>query len=113
MTNRIAASAIAPPDSRILLTQAQAGMILSRIVELPNRTRLCPSGTTLTDALIQRLAGRGIKRIYIMGTEFPTLGADQWAETAKRLHERFARVHDQPYLMVLMKTVENALARTF
>ena len=111
LTGRIAASAIAPPDTCILLNQAREGMILSRTVELPNRTRLCPSGTTLSDGLIQRLAGRGIKRIYIVGAPPPGSGVETWAEKTKQLHERFSRVKQQPYLMALMKSVENALAR--
>lgn len=109
MTGRIALSAIAPPDTRILLVHAKPGMVLSRTLELPNRTRLCPSGTTLTEALIQRLSSRGIKRIYITGA--PPAGADRWEDTVKRLHERFSRVQAQPYMMALMKTVENAMAR--
>ena len=86
-------------------------MILSRTVELPNRTRLCPSGTALSDGLIQRLAGRGIKRIYIVGTPPEGAGVDNWAEKTRKLHERFSRVKDQPYLIAIMKSVENALAR--
>jgi hypothetical protein len=110
-TGRISASAIAPPDTCILLNQARSGMVLSRTVELPNRTRLCPSGTTLSDGLIQRLAGRGIKRIYIVGTPSEDTGVDNWAEKTRKLHERFSRVKNQPYLLAIMKSVENALAR--
>lgn len=111
LTGRIAASAIAPPDTRILLNQAQPGMVLSRTVELPNRTRLCPSGTTLSENLIQRIASRGIKRIYIVGVPPAGSGVELWADKVRKLHERFSRVQDQPYLMAMMKSVENALAR--
>lgn len=111
LTGRIAASAIAPPDTCILLNQSQPGMVLSRTVELPNRTRLCPSGTTLSEGLIQRLASRGIKRIYIIGVPPAGSGVELWDEKVKRLHERFSRVQNQPYLMAMMKSVENALAR--
>ena len=111
LTGRIAASAIAPPDTCILLNQAQPGMVLSRTVELPNRTRLCPSGTTLSEVLIQRIASRGIKRIYIIGEPPAGASVETWASKVKRLHERFSRVQKQPYLMAMMKSVENALAR--
>jgi len=111
LTGRIAASAIAPPDTCILLNLAQPGMVLSRTVELPNRTRLCPSGTTLSEALIQRIASRGIKRIYIVGEPPTGSGVELWADKVKRLHERFSRVRNQPYVMAIMKSVENALAR--
>ena len=111
LTGRIAASAIAPPDTCILLNQAQPGMVLSRTVELPNRTRLCPSGTTLSEGLIQRIASRGIKRIYIIGEPPAGAGVELWADKVKKLHSRFSRVQNQPYLMAMMKSVENALAR--
>jgi len=111
LTGRITASAIAPPDTCILLHEAREGMILSRSVELPNRTRLCPAGTSLSEGLIQRIASRGIKRVYIVGAPPAGSGVEPWATKVKRLHERFSRVQNQPYLMAMMKSVENALAR--
>ena len=99
------------PESRILLTQATPGMVLSRTIETPLRARLCPSGTTLSEGLIQRLAGRGIKRIWVLGTPFPGQNQKNWAEIQRQVRERFQRVEHEPYLMALGKMIENALAK--
>jgi hypothetical protein len=98
-------------ERRILLCHAQAGMVLARTVESPTRTRLCPSGATLNDQLINRLAARGIKRLWIVGIPDPGQAAMAWGETSKRLHERFSRVKHQPYLVAIQRLIENALAK--
>jgi hypothetical protein len=98
-------------ESRILLSQAKPGFVLSRTVESPTRARLCPAGTTLSDELIRRLSARGIKRIWVAGTPLPGAASEPWTLTVERLRERFSRVRQEPYLMAIERAVETALAK--
>ena len=98
-------------ESRILLSHAKAGMVLARTVESPTRARLCPSGATLNEQLIKRLESRGIKRLWIVGVPDPGQAALAWGETSRRLHDRFSRVKNQPYLVAIQRLIENALAK--
>lgn len=98
-------------ESRILLSNAREGLVLSRTVESSTRARLCPVGTVLSENLIKRLEARGIKRIWVEGVPDKAQSAQAWAETSRRLKERFSRVRNQPYLVLIERVVENALAK--
>jgi hypothetical protein len=102
-----------PPDAeqRILITQAAAGMILSRPVAMPNKVSLCARGMELSDAVITRLMSRGIKRIWVRGQPLPRPGHDAYLETIRKLRERFSRVHHVPIMVSLQQLVEKVLVR--
>lgn len=103
---------IRPQDEqRILITQAKPGMVLSRTVELPNRVRLCPSGTELTEGLIARLFERGIRRIHVFGHPIPSPTSEEWNQTMARLQNRFSRVAHEPFMMSLQRHIQSELAR--
>ena len=105
-------SFIRPQDEqRILITQAKPGMVLSRTVELPNRVRLCPSGTELSEALIARLFERGIRRIHVLGHPIPSPSAEDWNQTVARLQNRFSRVAHEPFMMSLQRHIQSEMAR--
>jgi hypothetical protein len=98
-------------EQRILLTQANAGMILARPVRLPNKVALCPSGTVLDDQLILRLMNRGIKRVVVMGSEVPAQPRPGVEETMRAVRDRFSRVRDQPLMPELEALIEDKLVR--
>jgi hypothetical protein len=98
-----------PPtdEQRILITQATAGMTLSRPVAMPNKIALCSRGTVLSEILITRLMARGIKRIYPL----PGPDKDAYLESMKKLHERFSRVRHIPFMVSLQQTVERVMVK--
>ena len=102
-----------PPidEQRILITQATAGMTLSRPVAMPNKIALCARGTVLSDILITRLMARGIKRIYVKGHPLPGPDKDAYLESMKKLHERFSRVRHIPFMVSLQQTVERVMVK--
>jgi hypothetical protein len=103
---------MAPPnEQRILLSQATAGMILSRPVALPNKVVLCARGLELSDIMIIRLMSRGIKRVYVQGNPLPGIGHDAFEESIRKLHERFSRVTHVPLMLSLAQLVEKAIVR--
>jgi hypothetical protein len=103
---------MAPPiEQRILLSQATAGMILSRPVALPNKVVLCARGLELSDLMIVRLMSRGIKRVYVQGNQLPGLGQVAFEESMRKHHERFSRVRHIPLMVSLAQIVEKATVR--
>lgn len=98
-------------EQRILLTQAAPGMVLSRSVQLPNKTVLCPRETVLSDDLVLRLMARGIKRVHIRGTPLPGNHQLGFSGRIERLHQAFSRVHHLDHLATLEKVVEHVLVR--
>jgi hypothetical protein len=98
-------------EQRILLTQAQPGMTLSRPVLPPNRVALCARGMELTDSIIVRLMARGIKRIYVDGHALPGQGSEAFAESLRKVHERFSRVRHVPMMVRIAQIVEKATIR--
>ncbi len=102
-----------PPidEQRILITQAAAGMTLSRPVAMPNKIALCSRGTVLSDILITRLMARGIKRIYVKGHPLPGPDKDAYLESMKKLYERFSRVRHVPFMVSLQQTVERVMIK--
>lgn len=102
-----------PPidEQRILITQATAGMTLSRPVAMPNKIALCSRGTMLSEILITRLMARGIKRIFVKGHPLPGPDKDAYLESMKKLYERFSRVRHIPFMVSLQQTVERAMIK--
>lgn len=102
-----------PPsaEQRILITQAAAGMVLSRPVAMPNKVALCSKGMELSDGIIIRLMSRGIKRIWVVGQPLPRPTQDAYLETIRKLRERFSRVRHVPLMVSLQQVVEKVLVR--
>jgi len=100
-----------PEDQRILITQASAGMILSRPVLNRNGIALCGVGTLLSDALIQRLTLRGIKRLHVAGRPVPTRGTRPLSDQIAALRQRFRHVDDEPLMALIERAVEKELVR--
>jgi hypothetical protein len=98
-------------DHRILLTQATPGLVLARTVMTQDRIVLCAAGTTLTDAMIVRLMGRGIKRIFVAGDGPPGQRADDYEGSLRALRERFSRLAGNPLMDGVRQAIERALAR--
>jgi hypothetical protein len=100
-------------EQRILVSQAEPGMILARPVVLPdNEMVLCPKNTVLDDVLIARIGARGVKRIHVQG--HPLKGhrtAMDYDTHIKRLAERFSRVQHVPFMRALQLSIERILAR--
>lgn len=101
----------ATAEQKILITQAQAGMTLSRPVATPKRVVLCGRGTTLSDHLIQRLMLRGIKRIFVQGTPVPGRSQKPPQEQVRELRHRFSRVRDVPFMGRIERTIEKEMLR--
>lgn len=98
-------------EQRILVTQALPGMVLSKPVVMPNRVVLCSAGMELSATVINHLLVRGIKRIYVKGCPLPNHGPDDFEVMIRKLHERFARVQNNPLMVSIEQMVENALVR--
>jgi hypothetical protein len=98
-------------EQRILITQAAAGMVLSRAVSMPNKVVLCAAGQELSETIIQRLASRGIKRIWVKGRPVAGPGPMAFAESLERLRERFARCRDVQFMADLERQVEHCVVR--
>jgi hypothetical protein len=98
-------------EQRILLLQAQPGMVLARDVNQGAQVKLCGKGTVLTGELLQQLDIRGIKRIVVQGRPIAGPTAAQKAEEARQLAERFARVQDQPAMVELQRAVERLMRK--
>lgn len=102
-----------PPtdEQRILITQAAAGMVLSRPVVLPNKVALCSRGTVLSDNLLTKLMARGIKRIHVQGHPLPGPSQEAYLDSIKKLHERFSRVRHVPLMVSLQYLVERVMVK--
>ncbi len=102
-----------PPEEeqRILLSQAEAGMVLSRAIHLPNRTALCPRGVPLSDGLITKLMNLGIKRIWVRGQPMPVLELDGFAQRISRLRLGFSRVRHIPLMAAVEQAIERQIVR--
>ena len=90
---------------RILITQAEPGMVLAKSVSLPGQASLCGPGTALSEELIHRLTIRGIKRVFVQGRPIKTSNDRPLQERLAELQERFARVRGSE----LMDAVERAI----
>lgn len=98
-------------DQRILISQALPGMVLSRAVSLQSHMVLCAAGTELSADLIDRLATRGIKRVWVKGHPLPPPSPEDYLAFVDRLRRRFSRCADHPVMRELLRVVERGLAR--
>ncbi len=98
-------------EQRILITQATPGMVLAQPVILPNKVRLCARGTVLSEVLITRLMIRGLKRIYVQGSNLPGRNRVQFNESIEQLHERFSRTTQVPTMVSLKIIVERVMVK--
>ncbi|TVR16183.1 MAG: hypothetical protein EA401_01750 [Planctomycetota bacterium] len=92
-------------QQRILLTQAEAGMVLAEPVESLKKAVLCMPGTTLRDDLIHRLMLLGIKRVVVRGNPSNSRPALSVEQREAQLEQRFSRVANRP----LMKKLRDAI----
>lgn len=82
------------------------GRVLARAVTNDAGAVLCPSGLTLTEALIERLKNAGIEDVVVEG------GEEKGPDPAQRIEElnlRFEGV-DDPIMLQLKAVMENRLA---
>jgi len=102
-----------PPqdEQRILVTQAEPGMILAKNVTTPSRVVLCAAGMELNSTVINHLLARGIKRIHVKGHPLPAYGEDEFEVMMRKLRVRFSRVRHFAYMAGVEQAVENALVR--
>jgi hypothetical protein len=100
-------------DQRILLTQARPGMVLSRPVVSAARITLCAAGTELTLDLIDRLANRGVKRLWVAGHPLPPPRPEDFLAFLDNLRRRFSRcdLARNQTMAELRKSVERCLVR--
>lgn len=98
-------------EQRILITQAQPGMELTRPVQLPNQVILLAAGTELTDAAITQCLHRDVRRIHVRGNPLPAPSHEGYAEVVRRLRSRFSRVRDHAGMRALEQAVESVLVR--
>lgn len=98
-------------DQRILVSQALPGMVLSRAVSMQSHMVLCAAGTELNEALIARLAERGVKRVWVKGHPLPPPDPEDYLLFVERLRRRFSRCSHDPAMRELLTVVERGLAR--
>jgi len=99
-------------ESRILVTQAEPGMVLSRHVLLvENRQILVKEGTVLVDSVIDRIMVRGIKRIWIQGPFQHGPQPLSYGEELKHLAERFSRVQHVPLMGAMKLSIARVLGK--
>lgn len=100
-------------QQRILLTQAEAGMVLAEPVESLKKAVLCMPGTTLRDDLIHRLMLLGIKRIVVRGHPSNTRPALNKEQLETQLEQRFSRVANRPLMKKLRDAIRPHLGEDF
>ncbi len=100
-----------PVQQRILVTQAEPGMVLARPVILPSKLVLCAEGSVLTEPIIIRIMARGVKRIAVVGRHAPDVMRDDYATAMAKLKTRFTRVHQVPFMAGIEQVIARVLAR--
>lgn len=100
-----------PVEQRILVTQAEPGMVLARSVTTSTKVALCSAGAELTPSVIEQFLVRGVKRIYVKGCPLPDYGKDEYEVMITKLRARFRYVNTIPRMVVIQTMVENALVR--
>ena len=95
---------------RILLAQAEPGMILAKEILNPEGLVLCGAGTPLSEALIERLAGMEVVDVTVEGHPVNVEGEKTLPEELQEIDLRFSRVEDIAPLMYLKKRIQARLA---
>ncbi|MDA3959433.1 MAG: hypothetical protein PF961_01490 [Planctomycetota bacterium] len=96
-------------EQKILITQAAAGMQLSRPVVTLGKVVLCGAGTKLSEHLIQRLTLRGIKRIFVQGHPVPARSQEPLDARIRALRQRFSRVGHIPLMGRIERAIEERM----
>ena len=78
---------------KILLAQAEEGMVLAREIETQEGRVLCGKGTELSAGLLSRLARMEIVSIIVAGHPVADAGQKSLAEEMADIEERFSRVN--------------------
>lgn len=100
-------------EQRILITQAEPGMILAKPVLSTDGATLCGPGIAVSEDLLHKLTLRGIKRITVQGTPVPTPPRIPLEIRLQALERRFSRVTEVPMMQALQRIIANELARTY
>jgi UDP-N-acetylmuramyl pentapeptide synthase len=82
---------------KIPLTLAQPGMKLAKAITKANGMAIVGSGVELTEALIDRLDGMGIDKIFVVGDAVSA--SQNPSERALRLDHLFRRLGDDAYMV--------------
>lgn len=93
-------------EQRILITQATPGMVLSQSVRSQGGVVLCGPGSALTEALIQRLTMRGVKRIFVQGRPLPSRSQAPLDQRIGDLRRRFSKVGHVPLMAIVERAIE-------
>jgi len=96
-------------EQRIRIGQARPQMALSRPVATGNRMILCPAKTVLTQDLIDRMALRGIRRIWVVGHPVEDPTGKPFSVALAELRERFARCQSDPFMRELQVMTERVM----
>ena len=91
---------------KILIEQAEEGMVLAKPVTNQKGIILCGEGTQLTETLIERLKSMDITRIVVEGHPVDDGTEEIPPETLhERLQERFRYVRNSPVLMAMKEEI--------
>jgi len=94
---------------RILLAQAEPGMILAKEILNPDGLVLCGAGTELSDTLLGRLASMDVIDVTVEGHPVIIEGEKSLREELQEVELRFRRVEDIAPLMYLKKRIQARL----
>jgi len=81
---------------KIPLTLAQAGMKLAKPITKANGMPIIAAGVELTDALISRLDGMGIDKLFVVGDAVSA--SQNPSERVARLDHLFRRLKDDEWM---------------
>ncbi|MDQ7835446.1 MAG: hypothetical protein RDU24_08695 [Humidesulfovibrio sp.] len=82
---------------KIPLSLAKPGMKLAKAITKANGMAIVGSGMELTEALIDRLDGMGIDKIFVVGDA--VAASQNPSERVVRLDHLFRRLGDDPYMV--------------
>lgn len=80
---------------KIPLSLAKAGMKLAKPITKANGMPIIASGVELSDALIARLDGMGVDKIFVVGDA--VAASQSPSERASRLDQLFRRLEGDPF----------------
>lgn len=80
---------------KIPLSLAKAGMKLAKPITKANGMPIIASGVELTDALISRLDGMGVDKIFVLGDA--VAASQNPTERVTRLDQLFRRIEADPF----------------
>lgn len=86
---------------KIPLTLAKPGMKLAKPITKANGMPIIAAGVELSEALIERLDGMGIDRVFVVGDA--VAASQNPTERVTRLDHLFRRLEDQPFQMQIKR----------